>query len=177
MDTIRVSDECWIALALLHREQPRTKSFTPKQILERLAKEHIHPTVRPGAQVHVYQHNVANLPPVSGKYRMFYRLADTTLRLYRLGDPCHPARKGRTRPDVENIPAKYKPLIVWYEERYCKTREKQATQVDPLLAARGLGAHLWVGIDSDQYIRDLRSGWPKDEINSQVHSANLRKAV
>ena len=94
--TLLVADECWVALALLHREQPQRISFTPREILDKISSN-ASGAIRAGVQPHVYLHNVANLPPNSARYRMFYRLEDGSLRLWRPGDPHHPARKGKTK--------------------------------------------------------------------------------
>ena len=72
--SIRVADEAWLALALLHREHAEKDSFSAKEILDRVKAEGAHPELRPGVQVHIYLHNVANAEPNSAKYRMFYRL-------------------------------------------------------------------------------------------------------
>jgi len=69
--SIRVADEAWLALALLHYEHPDRDSFSAKEILDRVKVEHANPELRPGVQVHIYLHNVANAEPNSAKYRMF----------------------------------------------------------------------------------------------------------
>src|SRR6202453_4241623 len=93
--SIRVADEAWLALALLQYEDRDRDSFSAKEILDRVKSEQVNPELRPGIQVHIYSHNVANAEPNSAKYRMSYKLADDTYRLYRSTDPAHPARKGK----------------------------------------------------------------------------------
>ena len=93
---VKVADECCIALAQLHKTHPEKKSFSASEILDRLRQEKVHSEVRPGVPPHIYLHNVANLPPNSAKYRMFYRLEDGTYRLLRPGDDSHPDRRGKT---------------------------------------------------------------------------------
>jgi len=116
---VLVADECWIALALLQREHPDRMSFSPRQILDRLKQEKAHAALRPGVQTHIYLHNVANIPPNSAKYRLFYRLEDGTLRLFRPGDDFDPARTGKTMPKRSDLPQRYHELLDWYENEYC----------------------------------------------------------
>ena len=58
----KVADEVWIAVALLHRENPKREDFTVTEIVERARREKIAGGLRPGFQVHVYLHCVANRP-------------------------------------------------------------------------------------------------------------------
>ena len=95
--SIRVADEAWLALAMLQYEHPDRESFSAKEILDQVKVEHANPELRPGVQVHIYLHNVANVEPNSAKYRMFYKLANDSYRLYRAADVAHAARKGRQR--------------------------------------------------------------------------------
>ena len=61
----KVADEVWIATALLHREQPERKDFTIQEIRERVEREAMTETLRPGVYVHIVQHCVANRPAAS----------------------------------------------------------------------------------------------------------------
>ena len=158
---ILVADEAWIALAFLHKRYPARKSFAAKEILEQVREERAFPELRPGVQVHVHQHNVANLEPNPARQRMFLRLEDDTLRLYRPGDPAHPLRKGKMVPKRSELPEKYHHLIDWYEREYCKReRDTQSAQDrDPILRMWGLGKEIWQGVDADEYVRSLREDW------------------
>jgi hypothetical protein len=162
MQNVKVADECWIALALLHREHPERASFSAAQILDRLRAERAHPELRSGVPPHIYLHNVANLPPNSARYRLFYRLDDGTYRLYRSGDISHPDRAGKTRPAQEDLPDRYWSLLKWYETDYCAMQSRGLPSMDRLLAARGLGREIWVSEDGDQFVQELRSGWEED---------------
>ena len=59
----KVADEVWIAVALLHRENPKREDFTITEILERARREKIAGELRPGFQVHVYLHCVVTAHP------------------------------------------------------------------------------------------------------------------
>src|SRR5438105_9511483 len=72
---LKVADEVWIATALLHREHPEAADFSIEEIVERVRKEGLHETMRPGIYVHVVQHCVANRPPNPGRYRMLFETA------------------------------------------------------------------------------------------------------
>jgi len=158
---ILVADEAWIALALLQKRYPARQSFSAKEILEQVRKEHAFPELRPGVQVHIHQHNVANVEPNPARQRMFYRLEDDALRLYRPGDPAHPLRKGKMAPRRSELPEKYHHLIDWYEREYCKRERdtKSAQDRDPILRMWGLGKEIWQGVDADEYVRSLREDW------------------
>lgn len=158
VERIRVADEAWIALALLHREHPDRESFTAKEIMDRIRSARLSSELRSGLQVHIYLHNVANLPPNSAQYRMFYRLENRTYRLFRPGDDWHPARSGKIRPDPAELPAEYRHLIDWYEKEYSRGGSGQFVE-DPVLLMRGVGKHLWEAEGSDAFIARERAAW------------------
>ena len=156
---VRVADEAWLALALLHVEHLDRTSFTVKEILDRVKTEQVHPELRPGVQVHIYSHNVANTEPNSGKYRLFYKLSDDTYRLFRQGDVAHPARKGKTMPERSEIPEKYHHLLDWYKREYCARQPVINEEDDPILQMLGVGKEIWADTNADDYVRDLRANW------------------
>ena len=162
-----VADECWVALALLHREHPEGPSFSAREILDRLKLEKACPEVRAGVQAHIYQHNVANLPPNSARYRMFYRVADGTYRLFRPGDDFHPARKGKTMPERTDLPARYHGLLDWYENEYCTRAAQLEERDDPILQMRGVGKEIWADEGADAYVARERAGWDDPEGSSE----------
>ena len=163
MDTreklLRVADEAWLGLALLQHEHPERDSFSAREILDRVKKEQATPELRPGVQVHIYLHNVANAEPNSAKYRMFYKLPNDTYRLFRPTDPAHPARKGKIIPEREEVPEKYHYLLDWYEGEYCIKQNATKEEDDPILQMRGVGKEIWADTNADDYVRDLRSNW------------------
>ena len=160
---ILVADECWVALALLHRSHPERSSFSPREIVERLRLERAYPELRPGVQPHIYLHNVANLPPNSAKYRMFYRLPDGALRLFRPGDDSHSARSGKTKPDRSDLPSQYHELLDWYERDYSSAAGRLDPSTDPVLAMRGTGKEIWADEGADAFVARLREGWDEGE--------------
>lgn len=155
MDRIKLSDECWLAAALLQREQPNRESFRPTEIRRRIEQEHLSSHLRAGIPAHLSQHLVANRPPDTGRYRMLYRKVDGTLRLFRMGDDYHPERHGKIRPEPAEVPSRYRDLIRWYDEEY----NRPGAHPDPLLEARGLGKEMWRRVDADSYVNELRTGW------------------
>ena len=159
---ILVADECWVALALLHREHPQQVSFSAREILDRLKTEGAYRQVRAGVTAHLYQHNVANVEPSSARYRLFYKLPDGSLRLFRPGDDCHASRRGKTRPERSDLPEVYHPLLDWYEREYCRVRPPGAASRDPLLEMRGLGKELWASLGGgDAFVAEERAGWER----------------
>src|SRR5262245_6009994 len=119
VNAIKVADEVWIATALLHRENPKREDFTVAEIVERVRREHIADELRPGLQVHAYLHCVANRPPNPACHRMLYATGKNTRRLFRETDDFDPKRRrGKVKPDKENIPVKYQPLLEWYSKKF-----------------------------------------------------------
>ena len=159
MQRIKVADEVWIATALLHRENPKREDFTVAEIVECVRRENISGELRPGVQVHAYLHCVANRPPNPGRYRMLYATGKKTRRLFRESDDFDLERRGgKVKPEKENIPIKYHPLLDWYSEKFVGKR-KGLKETDPILALRGLGKEIWVGEDPDEYVSRVRGGW------------------
>src|SRR5690242_18099484 len=113
-DYLSVADEVWVATALLHREHPERKDFTPQEIRERARRENIIGHLRPGVYVHAAQHCVANRPPNPGRYLMLVETTRGKRRLYRPGDPSHPKRAGaKSLPERAALPARYQELVDW----------------------------------------------------------------
>lgn len=162
---VLVADECWIALSLLHRAHPERVSFSAREILDRLKLEKVVPEVRAGVHPHIYMHNVANLAPVSGRYRMFYRLDDGTYRLFRPGDDFHPLRTGKTVPERDALPEGYHQLLDWYENQYSRAKQP-AENGDPVLQMRGIGKEIWKE-GADAFVTREREGW--DEMGGQTN--------
>jgi len=118
---ILVADEVWVGTALLHREYPGKSDFSTNEIVDKIAKENIFGSLRPGIIVHVNQHCVANRRPNPGNYRILYETSRGRRRLFKSGDYYHPYREGgKIQPDPEKIPDKYKFLVSWYKEKYSK---------------------------------------------------------
>ena len=156
---LKVADEVWVAMAILHREHPETYDFSIEEIVARARKESLHEPLRPGVYVHVVQHCVANRPPNPGRYRMLVETSTGRRRLYRLGDSYHPQREdGKITPEPEEIPNEYRELLSWYRD-WSAEAAKNAAENDPLLKAQGTGKHLWADEPADEYVRRLREGW------------------
>ena len=151
---IRVADEVWIATALLHRENPSAADFSLKEIVERLAREDMTGSVRPGVNPHISVHCVANRPPATGRYRMLFETAKSRRRLFRTGDLAHAGRTGKTRPEAGEIPAEYQSLIDWYDREW-----NGNIGADPLLELAARHRDLWKDVKADDYVRKLREGF------------------
>jgi len=161
-EDIKVADEAWISLALLHIANPGRGSFAAKEILDKAKALHLTGELRPGVQVHICLHNVANVEPNPARHRLFYRLPDRTYRLFRLGDRAHPARSGKTVPNREDVPSEFRHLIDWYENEYSRKRSNTNSVNDPVLRMRGLGKEIWADTNADEYVANLRSGWDEE---------------
>ena len=156
---IKVSDEVWIATALLHRENPQREDFSVAEIVERARKEALSGELRPGVYVHAVQHCVANRPPNPGRYRMLFEAREGYRRLFRYPDAYNFYREdGKIVPDRKDIPEKYHHLIDWYFSEY-KLTLAELLESDPILRLRGLGKEISTGEHPDEYVRRLREGW------------------
>ena len=156
---LKVADEVWIAMALLHREHPAASDFSIEEIVERARKEGLHEPLRPGVYVHVVQHCVANRPPNPGRYRMLFETSEGRRRLFHTGDLFHPDRDGtKTTPQREDLPEGHVDLWDWYVE-WDRNRAQDLVKNDPLLSLRGTGRHIWADEHADEYVRRLREGW------------------
>jgi hypothetical protein len=157
--TLKVADEVWIGTALLHRERPGSADFSIEEIVQRVQRENLHGSLRPGVYVHVVQHCVVNRPPNPGRYRMLYETAEGRRRLTRKGDPEHPDRMGVKRtPSRNDLPSAYTSLLPWYEE-WAAREAACSVESDPLLNLKGSGRQLWADEHADQYVERLRGGW------------------
>jgi hypothetical protein len=156
---VKVADEVWIATALLHREHPETPDFLIEEIVDRARREGLHEPLRPGVYVHVVLHCVANRPPNPGRYRMLFETTEGRRRLYRNGDVYHPHREGsKITPEPEDTPAEYGELLNWYRE-WSEQSAANGVEIDPLLALRGSGKHIWADEHADEYVNRLRDDW------------------
>ncbi len=159
---IRVADECWLATALLHREHVDREDFSIGEIVDRAEREMLAKPLRPGVRIHVTVHCVAGLAPNPGRYCMLHATGAGRRRLWRPGDPVHPARVGaKVTPAADEIPEAYRHLLDWYRREYAaRAAPETGTRApDPLLELRGSGAETWAAETPDAYVERLRSDW------------------
>jgi hypothetical protein len=161
--TIKLADEVWIALAMLHRHYPDRTDFSVEEIMDFAANtkelRFLGP-LRPGFYVHVVQHCVANRPPNPARYKILFETAPGRRRLFRLGDIYDPRReRGKSTPGAEELPeSRFRGLLAWYRA-WCSEATNRAQEDDPLLALYGSGKHLWADEHADEYVQRLREGW------------------
>jgi hypothetical protein len=156
---LKVADEVWIAVALLQREHSAQLDFSLEEIVERVRRESLYGSLRPGVYVHVAQHCVANRPPNPGRYRMLFETSTGRRRLFRKGDAYHPEREGaKITPEAGDLPEGYGDLLRWYGD-WCEEATRHDLKNDPLLNSFGSGRELWADEHADEYVRRLREGW------------------
>jgi hypothetical protein len=162
--SLKIADEVWLAVAMLHQRHPDSADFSIEEIMEfgTTARElrFIGP-LRPGFYVHVVQHCVANRPPSPAHYRMLFETRPGRRRLFRPDDPFHPGRgKGKSVPKhFDDQPGSwFKGVLDWYSGWVQKSTEHRIKN-DPLLSLYGSGKDLWADEHADEYIRRLREGW------------------
>jgi hypothetical protein len=157
---IKVADELFIVLALLHREQPNKEAFEIREILDRARKEGLgEERDQRSLRLHAYEHAAANVSPraVGGKYRMVFRQRDNRIRLLSPSDYVHPDRHQKFYPNYEEIPVKYHELLDWAKQRCEKGKDAGSTDwLQGLHRLKGLGKEIWHGVDPDAYVRSLR---------------------
>ncbi len=127
---MKVADEVWTSVALLHRENPERTDFAVEEIKARARRENW--TIRPGFNVHASYHCLANKPANPANHRMLYEDSRGRKRLYKPGDPCHSERQnGKVHPDKPDLLPAYQPLVDWYEEVYSKQSARSSAVASP----------------------------------------------
>lgn len=157
--SVKVADQVWVVVALLHREHPERVDFTVEEIVGRARREPISQPLRPSFPVHVTQHCVANRAPNPGRWRMLFESAPGRRRLFRPDDTHHSVRaNARSIPDAAGLPSEYQDLLSWYRREYAR-RPSLEPELDPLLVLQGSGRALWADESADAYVQRLREGW------------------
>jgi hypothetical protein len=156
---IKVADEVFVGIALLHREHPKREDFTIREIVDRVERENLFGALRPGVRVHVSLQCVANRAPNPGRYKMLYETGESRRRLLLAGDAVDPRRTGKIFPDPEALPEKYRDLIEWARRRYSKGNAAPVRWLDGVFRMAGTGRGLWKDEDPDAYVRRLREDW------------------
>ena len=152
---VKISDEVFLATALLHRENPDRPDFSSREIVQRVRAEF--GDSRQSVAAHVSGHCVANVEPDGGRYRILYKTADGNRRLLLAGDDVHPRRHGKIIPEAEEVPEKYRELIDWAKQRY-EEGGKPKRWLQELLDAPGVGGSRSQE-EIDEHVRQLREGW------------------
>jgi hypothetical protein len=163
---VKVADEVWIAMALLHHENPLRQDFSLAEIVDRASREGLVLPLRPGVYAHASGHSVAN-KPAGANYRMLFETVPGRRRLLRDGDSWDPSRSGKIVPNREEIPEKYHWLLDWYG-KWAKapinsmirgigpgTSGLNPGRFDGLLRLRGA----WKGAQFDAYVKRMREDW------------------
>jgi len=161
--SVKVADELFLVLALLHKEHPERRAFSIPEILERAQQEGLREDrSNPNSlRVHAYSHAAANEPPgKGGKYRIAYRESNGQVRLLEATDYVHPERSWKFYPSPDEIPEKYHALLNWAKKRSHLTEAPPSEGwLEGALQLRGLGKELWKDVDPDAYVSSLREGW------------------
>jgi bifunctional DNA-binding transcriptional regulator/antitoxin component of YhaV-PrlF toxin-antitoxin module len=124
--TMKVADEVWTSVALLHKENPERADFSVEEIKARAKRENW--PIRPGFNVHASYHCIANKPANPANHRMLYEDSRGRKRLYRSEDPCHPEREnGKIHPEKQDLLIAYQSLVDWYDAVYSKQSSPAAS--------------------------------------------------
>jgi hypothetical protein len=178
MKELKAADLVWLAAVQLKKDQQERAGFSPDEILKKaLEIEPDNGFSQSTLRTHISRHCVANLPPAGAQHRMLTKNPNGSYRPYRHGDEYHPARaSGKTCPDANAIPSKYKDLIAWFDIEYDR-RPNALSDEDPLLALRGLGKELWKELGGgEKFIHELRANWyGNEEEKSRAKGQRLPK--
>lgn len=160
---LKLADEVWLTLAMLHRSYPRSPDFSIDRIMAfaRSVKDlRVLGPLRSGFYAHVVQHCVADRIPSPARYRMLAETAPGRRRLFRPGDPYNPLRDGgKVSPNVGDLPDdRFQALLDWYRD-WSQVSTESRIASDPLLALYGSGKELWADEHADDYVRRIREGW------------------
>ncbi len=125
-----IADSIWLATALLHRQSKQAPDFAVQEIIEKVLAENLVNGFRPGLQVYASKHCVANKSPNPGRYRMLFETGRGRRRLFCEGDPFHASRQGgKIRPEKNELPTQYQPVVDWYDAVYAKRTHGDAATV------------------------------------------------
>jgi hypothetical protein len=161
MKQISCADLVWVATALLTRDEPERTGFSHDEIRQKVyAIEPDHGFTDSAVRTHISSHCVANKKPDPGKHCKLYLNPDGTYRLYRPRDQPHADRRnGKALPKAQNLPAKYQPLLAWYDAAF-KQQKRSKIDDDPILALEGVGKEMWASLGGgEKFIRELRENW------------------
>jgi hypothetical protein len=183
MKDISAANLIWLAVASLSRDDPKRTGFSHDEIRRRVNElEPHHGFPDATIRTHIATHCVANKKPDPGRHRKLYMNPDGSYRLYRPNDSCDLGRKnGKSVPDPNLIPPKYRDLIDWY-----RTRDTGPAPIsiegDPILALRGVGKELWKELGGgEKFIRELRENWygatNPGKMSAPSKSGKKKKAV
>lgn len=113
----------WVAAATLHHDAGGIGEFKAVEIYEKVVEQGICGVRKQNTiSSNITQYCVANAKPGQGNHRKLYRVGHGRYRLYRPTDDCSPGREGGpAEPRQDEIPDKYKYLLDWYIDVYCKT--------------------------------------------------------
>jgi len=129
---VKVADEVWLAIANLHHAHPERFDFSVDEIRKEVARLKLSEFIRPGVQIHLSVHCIANKAPNPGRYRMLIETTPGRRRLYREGDHFHKDRTGgKVTPSREHIPAKFRFLLDWYKNHFVEKKSGPPIQGVP----------------------------------------------
>ncbi len=162
--TIKVADEVWLSVLMLHVSHPEKADFSIDEIMDfaqHSDQRRALGQLRSSFYAHVVQHCVANRPPSPARYRMLLETSPGRRRLFRPDDPYHPGRsRGKSVPKAfEDFPDYWFNGALQQYNDWCRRSAEDTIKNDPLLSLYGSGKDLWADEDADTYIRRLREGW------------------
>lgn len=160
---VRVADEVWVVVCLLHIENPDRTDFSIDEIVTHAANVQVSNIVRSSAsiRVHVSQHCVSNKRANSCNFRYLFETSRGRRRLFKPDDLCHIEREsGQELPAAKDLPEECRYLIDWYRQDYVRI---QFMPADPglleLLELKKLAAAKWMHGSADEYVNSLRTYW------------------
>lgn len=125
-------DIIWIATARLHiRNRENRAVFTIPEITNEVKSLGLNVSPQTINQ-YISSHCVANTRASPDNHCYLYRVDTGKYRLYRPGDFVYTSRKyGKEVPEAETMPKRFRELLDWYNNEYCKQKTKEFETLSP----------------------------------------------
>ena len=125
-------DVIWIATSRLLIRNKTRDVFSVSEIFKEVNELELPSISDSTIKQHISSHCVANTGASPDTHRKLFRVDMGFYRLYRPGDLYFRSREGgKIVPAQEMIPEKYRYLITWYENEYCKKESSTSQETSP----------------------------------------------
>lgn len=117
----------WVATATLHQKYGIDEAFEARQIRDTVIEQGACRAKTHTIESSIVRCCAARGPAGEGSDRKLHRVRRGVYRLCRPGDPHPRCKKGDpAAPRPNDLPSKYRHLLKWYADEYCKARPSQS---------------------------------------------------
>ena len=124
-----IASRIWVAMALLHKENPSEVGFAANSIRKKLAELFYDGDLgrlEAGIPIHLSGHLVAEAPRHGVNKCYLTSVRRGIRRLYKPGDPCDPSREGADiHPSRSELTPEWYELLDWYTREYATPSAKE----------------------------------------------------